>query len=163
MATILGLALIISLLFYFHSLGNRLIEEKEKEAQRVEQKKRREAKIKERFEEEQKESERLRNLEIDLLNKKLSPLFNQLQKQFEESIAKEILEELEKTEISIVYQIGKNFYDKSLDLILIHKGDVKSKLFSLDMGRFYYSRTSFWQNVSKQDEETIQNDIKIRS
>jgi len=152
-------------LFLFYFLGNRAIEEKTKEAQRVEQQKREEAETKERLEAEQQEKERLRNLEIDLLNKKLSPLFNQLQKQFEESITKEILEELQKIEASsvIVYQIGKSFYDKFLDLILTHKGDVKTKLFALDMGRWYYSKTSFWQNVSKQDEETIQNDIKIRS
>lgn len=119
----------------------------------------------EKIEEQRRESERLKiaaiNIEIDILEKKVDKLFNQLKIRFDEDIANKILEELGKVELNIAGQIGDIFYRKSLTLIVTHNASEQTKLFVLNVGRWYYSNLDFWpMSFSSEDvDEFIQEDI----
>ena len=163
MIPIFSVIVVILILWLLLSSGDRAVKEQlaqrkeaEKEAEKVEEQKR---------EDERVEAERIAvtKIKIDLFKKRLDTLFDQLKLQFNEVIAEEILKELGEADIQTAYQIGKVFYENSLALIVTHNASVQTKLFALNVGRWYYSKTSVWQNVSKNDEATIQNDINIRS
>ena len=99
----------------------------------------------------------------DILKQELTPLFQQLETQFDENIANEILKKLGASEYrDDVYVDSQFFYNTALDLIITHSGDIKAKVFALSIGRWHYGRLKFSGEPSIRDEQTIQNDINAR-
>lgn len=96
--------------------------------------------------------------DIDLFNNRIQAKFGQLKIQFDESIAKEMIDEFE---VYRFYPIGQ-FYESALDLIVTYNGDIRVKLFALKVGRLHFGRGNLWQKTSTHDEQTIQNDINAR-
>ena len=85
--------------------------------------------------------------------------FTKLKEFFNEDIASAIFLDLKN--ISTLSD-AKDFYNSALDLISIHKGDPKVKVFALDVGRWYYGLRSYG-GITTHDEQTMQNDINVRS
>lgn len=99
----------------------------------------------------------------DILKQEITPLFQQLETQFDENIANEILKKLGVAEYrNDVYVDSQFFYNTALDLIITHSGDIKAKVFALNMGRWHFGRLRFSGEPSIRDEQTIQNDINTR-
>ncbi|MEA5485635.1 MULTISPECIES: hypothetical protein [Pseudanabaena] len=99
----------------------------------------------------------------DILKQELTPLFQQLETQFDENIANEILKKLGVAEYrKDVYVDSQFFYNTALDLIITHSGYIKAKVFALKIGRWHFGRLKFSGEPSTRDEQTIQNDINTR-
>lgn len=132
---------------YLENLKNQpLIEKAEKERQAREQL------------EKMKIATELLQEEIALFNNKIQAKFGQLKNQFDEDVAKKIIDEFEACRL---YPIDQ-FYESALDLIVAYNGDTKVKLFTLKVGRLHFGRYNLWQKTSTHDEQTIQNDINAR-
>ena len=100
-----------------------------------------------------------KKLEI-IIKDSLLQKFSQLKSQFSESIANEILNELKQVSPSFDSQF---IYDLTLDLLLTHSGDIRIKVFALNVGRFHYSLQRPDRSLTIYDEQAIQNDISTRS
>lgn len=85
---------------------------------------------------------------------------NMLQDSFNENIANVILSDLKDISSS---SDGQFFYNSALELISIHNGNAKIKVFALNMGRWYYSLLRPEKKPTIYDEQAIQNDINART
>ncbi|BBC22717.1 hypothetical protein [Pseudanabaena sp. ABRG5-3] len=116
------------------------------------------------IERQNREDEKLRataiNIKIDILKNRVEQLFNELKFQFDETIANKILEELNVSELNIPDQSSYKFYTESLALIVTHKSSNQTKLFAVNVGRWYYKNMDFHPLLgSKEIDEFIQEDI----
>ena len=100
-----------------------------------------------------------RKLEVSIKAKSIIRL-TQLKQEFNDTLAKEVLDDLRKVRPGFDSQ---QFYSLALDLVITHKGNQNVKVFALDLGRWHYSLQRPDKKPTIYDEQAIQNDITTRS